>query len=175
MDATVQTLVTDLSNGEADITECGRIYEDVLANLSTLPVLVQFTASIAPVSGNVASPGTSLLLAFYNNIQLGELSLREADWLVPNWRETVGTPYNFVRESISTTTFQLVPQPNDNHDAQTITTYTTETLPVWLQLPVALLVLADEYGRESDHQNIEIANACRELGMFLVGLLMRKQ
>lgn len=175
MDAVVQTFVTDISNGEADLTECARIYDDVLANLSTLPVLVQFTATIAPVSGTVASPGTALLLAFYNNEQLGELSLREADWLVPNWRETVGTPYNFVRESIAGTQFQLVPQPNDGHDAQTITSYTTDTLPVWLQLPVALLVLADEYQRESDHQNIEIANACRELGQFLVGLLMRKQ
>lgn len=176
MDAVVQTLVTNLSNGEADLTECGRIYDDVMANLGTMPVLVSYssgqqTNGLAPLPANAVA----LLLAFYNNEQLGELSIREADWLFPNWREATGTPFNFVRESIISQAIQLVPTPNDANAPSFLASYTTDTLPVYLQMPVALLVLADEYGRESDHQNIEIANACRELGQLLIGLLMRKQ
>lgn len=174
MDANVQALVTNLSNGEADLVECARIYNDVLTRLATIPILAQFTPTIAPVSGTVAVPGISLLLAFYENVQLGELSVREANWVLPNWREAVGTPVAFVRESVPEVQLQLVPAPNDGGNAQILSTYGTDTLPIWLQLPVALLVLADEYQRESDHQKIEVSEAAGALGQFLIQLLLKR-
>lgn len=175
MDSNVQTLCTHLSNGEADTTEMARLYVDVLDELATIPVLVNYV-TVTPSSGAVTFPTTSLtlLLAFYNSNQLGELSIREADWLLPNWRAATGTPYNYVMESYGRLGFQLVPTPTDGHNAQLLTTYYTDTLPTWLQMPVALLVLAREYERESDHQNLELATACRQLGNYLVQLVVTK-
>ena len=175
MDATVATLISNLSNGEADQTECARIYVDVMARLGLVPVLAQLNTAVTPMSGVMGLPGNmvQLLLAFYNSYQLGELSIREANWLLPNWRSAVGTPYNFVRESFNAQTIQLVPAPNDGKNAQSLTSYTTDILPVWLKLPVTLLVLADEYQRESSHQKLPVANACRALGELLIGILIR--
>lgn len=172
MDANVQALVTNLTNGEADVAEMPRLYDDVIMRLAGLPVFVRLSTSVAPVAGKVSlSHGDiQLLLAFHNNIQLGELSIREADWLLPNWRGATGTPYNFVRESMGSQQIQLVPAPTANNSA-TLTSYNPETLPVWMQLPVALLIIADEYQRESPHQKLMLANAARSLGNFLIACI----
>lgn len=176
MDPVVQTLVTQLSNNEADVAEMQPIYDDVLTQLAAIPILVSLLTNMKPQNGLVSIPGNivTLLLAFYNNAQIGELSIREANWLLPDWRESTGTPYNFVRESFQTQNIQLVPTPTDNNNAQILGAYTTETLPVWLQLPVALLVLGDEYQRESDHQKLEVSAAARALGQLLIQMLIGK-
>ena len=168
--------MTQLSNNEADVTEMSRIYDDVLTNLAAIPILVRFFPSIAPAGGIMALPsgGVNLLLAFYNGQQLGELSTREANWLFPDWREVVGTPYNYTRQSFNAQQVHLIPSPNDGLNGAFLVAHKAETLPVWLQLPVALLVLADEYGRESAHQKIEIATAARGLGQLLLACIMRR-
>jgi len=172
MDAAVQALVVNLSNGEADPVEISRIYDDVITMLAGPSVFARLSASVVPTAGAVSLThgDINLLLAFFNGEQLGELSLREANWLLPDWREATGTPFNYVRESFGSQQIQLVPAPASGN-AQTITSYNPETLPVWMQLPIALLVVADEYQRESNHQNLEIANAARQLGQFLIALL----
>lgn len=173
MDAVVNQLIVDFSNGEADLVECERFYRDTLAMLGTFPMLVQYTTIDAP-TGTVVLPGNSvgLLAAFYNNYQLGELSIREADWLFPAWRDTTDNSiYNFVRESMGALDLQLVPSPSTSGVVSLLTTYTTNTLPVWLQMPVALFVLHDEYARESNHQNIALATAFRRVAELLTTIL----
>lgn len=173
MDSNVASIIANLSNNEADATETARFYVDVLALLATYPLLVK-SAAVTQTSGAVPQPADAVAVhaAFWNNYQLGELSIREADWLAPDWREATGTPYSFVRESLAGTTLQLVPAPTSGTGNE-IYSYTTDTLPTWLQMPVALLVLALEYERESDHQNLPLAGACRSLGMFMLAIIAR--
>lgn len=180
MDATVSTLITQFSNGEANggSTQSQQFYIDALDMLGTIPVLVSLPQTVTPSSGLVSFPTSPLainvLLVFHAQVQCGELSVREANWLAPMWRTATGAQaYNFVVESISSRAIQLVPVPSPAGSAQLIVTYYTDTLPVWLQLPVALLVLEMEYKRESDHQNLELANAYGAVARFLLHILTK--
>lgn len=171
MDATVQLYVTQLSNGEASLPECGRFYVDVLTYLGTIPILTRLDTTVA-ASGTMVQAGdaVAMLLAFFGGSQLGELSVREANWLLPDWREATGTPYNFVRESYNAKEVQLVPIPTSG-SGNMLVSYYTDVLPTWLQMPVALLVLESEYRRESNHQNLELAKACATVAQLLLNAL----
>lgn len=174
MDATVTTYITQLSNGEADTTLAAGFYEDVLGQLD-LAELLTTTTSVAKsgTTYTLPDPGVRILLTLYSNVQLGELSVREADFVDPKWRSTAGaTPYNFVRESFSQRQQQLVPIPAGN--VTFVNTYVqTGSLPAWLQMPVALLCLGMEYRRESNHQNLALASACTSLGQLLIKCVMK--
>lgn len=181
MDATVSNYCTWLSNGEADLTECQQFYNDVVADLARpRPALVNF-APLSSVSGSVTVPypAIDLMLVFYNNFQLGELTVREANWVDPDWSDTVSTPtagtYNYVTESFTARSFQLVEAPSlpFAHDCFVIYSETRQTLPVWLQLPVACLILYHEFSRESDHKELNLADAFRALGQALLALALR--
>jgi hypothetical protein len=94
--------------------------------------------------------------------------------LLPNWQESTGTPTNIVREPFPQRKFQLVPLPTGAVASTLIYSETRDTLPVYLQLPVALLILDHEYRRASDHQNTDIADACKALGTFLITIVVQK-
>ena len=179
MDATVSNYVTWLSNGEADITEAQNIYNDVVADLARpMPAMVNSSSVSTGATGLVALPASAieLLLAFYNNFQLGELSIREANWIFPDWKETLGGAvgtYNYVTEGVSTRSFQVVPIPTTPVNSFVIYSETRQTLPVWLQLPVACLILYHEYRRESDHKEINLSDAFQALGKALLAIAMR--
>jgi len=174
MDPVVQQLVTDLSNGQADVTEMQDLYTDVLGMLANFPILTNFLTVTNPSTGIVNFPASAsaLLFAFYNNEQLGELSIREADWLYPDWPEQTGVPENYVWQSFNQRQFQLVPIPIDGANAQLIVAETRNVLPSWLQLPVALLILYYEYSRESNHRDLQLSQACQALGMFLIQTIL---
>ena len=172
----MQSLVQSLSNGEADLAQAARFYVDVLGSLSDLPILTT-TSAVAHVNGTINLPNAAvdMLLLFYGSTlqQLGELSIREANWLFDNWRVATGTqPYNFVRESYNQRQVNMVPVPSTGGSATILYTHTTDTLPTWLQLPVALLVLAMEYARESKHQHLALAAAFRALGTFTMKIAL---
>jgi hypothetical protein len=180
MDATVSTLITQFSNGEVSggSAQSQQFYIDALDMLGTIPVLVSLPQTVTPSSGLVAFPTSPLainaLLVFHANVQCGELSVREANWLAPLWRSATGAQaYNFVVESTSARTIVLVPVPSPAGSAQLIVTYYTDTLPVWLQMPVALLVLEMAYRAELSAQNLELANAYGSLARFLLHVLTK--
>lgn len=181
MDATVSNYIVWLSNSEADLTECQQFYNDVVADLARpKPALVNF-APVSSVNGAVTLPSSAidLMLAFYNNFQLGELTVREANWIDPDWADTTSTPtagtYNYVTEGFTARSFQLVEAPAVPfpHDAFVIYSETRQTLPVWLQLPVACLILYHEFSRESDHKELNLADAFQAFGQALLALALR--
>lgn len=51
----------------------------------------------------------------------------------------------------------------DNSGAIIYSEKRTESLTEWLALPVALEMLGKEFSRSSDHQDIQFADACKEL------------
>jgi len=179
VDSTVSSYITALSNGEADPTtaEMGQFYEDVLGKLAARepPILTTYYYGISPSSGIVAYPSAAVkrLLVFFNSKQIGELSLREANWLDPNWRSDTGTPIAFVQESYGSRNFQLVPVPTSGSAALVASYVPSGSLPAWLQMPIALLMLYEEYRRESNHQNVTLANACRSLGELMIAIVQK--
>lgn len=173
MDATVQTYVTQLSNGEADLTFAANAYNDVLSELALLPVLTRIT-TVAHASGviTLAAQDVIPIIVAYGSplLQLGKLTVREINWLDRQWRTTTAAqPLSYVQESYNTRVFQLVPIPSGAGSATIITSETLSTnLPTQLQLPVALLILYAEYKRESNHQNAMLAESFLQLGAFLM-------
>ena len=180
MDAVVLQYYVQLSNGEADVSLAPQLYSDALDTINGMaPTLVKLAVSTPSATGGAGLPGDAneLLLAFWNGQQIGELSLREANWLLPNWREAVGTPYNFVRESFSQKALQLIPHLTSlipQNAVQMLVSYTpADVLPDYVRMPVTLFMLEEEYLRESPHQNVPLAAACRALAELLLKALLR--
>ena len=67
---------------------------------------------------------------------------------------------------------QLVPIDSATN-ATCIYAETRNTLPLYLVMPVTLLIMAQEFRRESNHQNKDIANACLLLGNWLIDILLK--
>lgn len=178
MDANVSTYITQFSNGEADLTAAQEFYDDIVSNyLSEIPVLTNFSTSLTVTNGNqVALPATSVepLAVFYGNEQLGVLTVNEANFLTPDWRETTGQSFNYVDAGASNrSTILLAPKPvAPTVNAQAIFTETRQTLPTYLQLPVAMLCLYYEYSRESLHRNENLAQAYKAMGEFLLSTVL---
>jgi hypothetical protein len=176
MDATVSTLVTQYSNGQADLTAAQEFYDDIMsAILANFRFLTNFNTGIAVTNSNeLAWPTASvdLLMLFYANEQLGNLSTHEANFLLNDWRETVGPCKNYVLET-SDRDITLCPKPSSpTTTGSMIFTETRQTLPTYLQLPVAFLILYYEYARESTHQDQQLAQAYKAMGTYLLQLTM---
>src|SRR5579863_1776637 len=133
MDSNVQTYVTQLSNGEANLTEAANFYQDIVGWLANFPVLTDISA-LVPVSatGKASLPSTAVDLIFAfdtNGNQMGELSIKEAQWLFPNWQAQSGiAAYNFVTEAVTKKLFQLVPYPTGSPNITAIFAETRTTL-----------------------------------------------
>ena len=178
MDANTSTYITDFSDGEADLTACQEFFDDIVANyLAEIPVLTNYSTSLTVSSNNqVAMPSTAVepLSIFYGDEQLGVLTINEANFLNPNWRQTTGPVFNWVDDNASNRrTILLCPTPPvPTVNAQMIYTETRQTLPTYLQLPVAFLCLYYEYSRESAHRNQPLAMAYKQMGEFLLSTVI---
>lgn len=190
--ATVLTLVSDLTLGAADATAAGRYYDRVVETLARFPWMTNF--SLIP-----ATKGTSqytletaqakVLAVFYDNRQLGKLTLAQVEGINRGWRNEVGTPHSYVVEDESQKSFRLYPTPDLDSKPQsfpnsqpfgidfpayTIVVLHTETrtdVPLWLELPVALEVAAREMERESSHRDVEWASQARAMADALFAMV----
>lgn len=181
MDATVTTLVTDFSNGEADLTAAQEFYDDIVANyLAEIPILTNYSTALTVTGNTAALPSTSVnpMAVFYNNEQIGVLTVNEANFLLPDWRETPGVPRNYVDDGASNrSTILLAPLPftAPAYTVQSIYSETRQTLPTYLALPVAMLILYYEYSKESQHRNEALATAYKAMGEFLISTIIASQ
>lgn len=161
------------------MTLAAQLYSDALDEVNAKqPTLVRLDTLAVSGAGATALAGDAneLLLAFWANVQIGELSQREANWLFTDWRDatTSGIPYNFVREGFSQKQLQLVPHVAAGGSAQALVSYSPQAaVPNYLQMPIALLILSEEYLRESPHQNVPLSGAFRALAELLLGALWR--
>lgn len=190
MDVTVQTLIQNLSNNEADLTQANYFYTEVLGDLSQYPILTRVsrvTSGTGNNAGQLALPSSAneLHSVHYTDtfaphagqyMQLGELSIKETSWLFPQLYGPAGRPTNFIRDITNQRQLFLIPPTptSSSNDGALIYSESRNTLPQWLQLPVALLILAKEYRRESDHMNTDVADACEMFGMYLINIVISK-
>jgi hypothetical protein len=184
VDAIVLQYYTQLSNGEGDTTLAAQLYRDAIVTINGMqPALVKLEAGTPTADGvaNLSGNADELLLAFWNGMQIGELSVREANYLFPDWREatTNDKPYNFVREGLSQKQLQLTPHLVSlipKNSVQALVSYVPsdrDVLPDYMRMPVALMMLEAEYLRESPHQNVPLAAAFRSLATLLLAALAR--
>ena len=188
----VRNLVVLLSNGQADLSLFPKFFNGAMAQLGgsnwhTTAVPIKFPAGQTTVT--LPSTLLNLISVVYDDTVLSELMLRELEALTTGWRNTSGSPVAFTTETVTAKTIEVFPAPFETspliipvHGLPTGEDYVpgngisihsefrTDPRPI-LTLPIALLVLAREYARESDHQDFAFASACKALGDLLLGML----
>lgn len=170
--ALVLTLISNLSLSDADATQAGVFYDQVVRELGFLDVLTD-EDSIAVTAGDAtytANSGTVRVLeifsALYGSLTPATLSSMQAV-RGHQWRDVAGTPEQFIMHAEDEKDWLLVPIPDD---ADTLTVLRTETrtdVPVWLELGITFEVLYRLYQQESPYQDVDFAATCRSLGQLL--------
>jgi len=160
-----------------------RYYYEIIDELGNREVIT--TAELVEVDADESTytipvQAVMLLGAFYNDRFLNEASIQELEsFFGLGWRNKKGAPVAFTREQESKRDFRLFPAPTEpNNDFSfvhglplgidyplnsivVIATETRDDLPQWLELPIVFEILAREYARESDHQDMAFAAICK--------------
>jgi len=127
---------------------------------------------------------------FYDDVQLSPTRLQSLEAVDADWRSVIGRPNSYIREDQNAHEFRVYPVPDESsvdfsflfgsplgHDfpARSLGIVQGEhrdDLPAWLDVPLALQILAREYARESDHRDPAFAKACKDLGDHLLALVL---
>ncbi len=168
-----------------------RFYDDIIFDIGHREALTQ-TSLIASVSGtnSYAFPSTAidLLTVFFGNRELRKTTLQELEAsLGPNWRDKRGIPIVYLLEEENERTFRLIPQPDvssgsvsglgfgSNYPDYAIGVIYTEDVadvPAYLELPIAVEICARELKNESDHRDLEGAEAFSKLANLMFALTL---
>ena len=168
--ATTLNLVQQLSNGQANPTTAERLYREVVFDLGRDEWLSVFTLVPIPLGGgSVVMPAQIIKTnaMFYDDEQLGEMTLKQAQYLNPNWRDQPGVPHSYVFDGETRKQFRLDPFPlvaskpfifvHGSPLGQDFPAYAVEVAGIetrtdvlfQMEIGVALLVLEKEFERES--------------------------
>jgi hypothetical protein len=171
-------LATLLAGPDVDQTLLDRFYRDVVWEFGQAELLVRST--VIPVTagtGEFQLPerGVRLLTVFYDDEEIGPLRLTDVASLDAHWRDARGRPLAYIVDDRSARGFRLYPIPDvaSKTGIYEVTAFHTEApddVLVWLELPIALTVLAREYVRESDHRDPVFAASCQNMATALLGL-----
>lgn len=186
----VLQLCQDLSTNQSDADAIDKFYDDVVSDLGRGDWLVT-TDVLAATAGtaqyNPVSTIVELRGVWYDDRWLYKESLRSIEALNPNWRDERGTPRAYIIEDETNLQFRLYPRPAvdsktpgggeemglefPEYSVVVLMTEIRETLPAWLELPVAFEILAREFGRESDHHDPTFAKSCKEISQMLLKMV----
>lgn len=185
--ADVLNLVAELSNGQADATLAMGFYTDAINELAdrhflTTTDLADFTEG----GTELALPTVlrDLLGVVYNDAQIDEMTLRQLEHVDPRWRDRLGKPRGWTRETETAKTIALFPTPDVDASPYVsgpplgtgypkfngVLFYSgfRDPVPQQLELVIAFWILAREYSRESDHQNAEWAAFAENMTALLI-------
>jgi len=168
------------------------LYADVGLALARDVWVTQVTLLPTTAGTAVYSPGTTtvrVLAAFWDDRALARTRIDELRWTSVQWRDDRGDPVAWVQAEETTEQIRVAPMPDvgsaaftydsNTHlgaafPANALSVVATETridYPGWLDLPLALLVLAREFSRESDHRDPAFAGACEQLGRVTLAMV----
>ena len=171
--ATVLALVAELSNGQADLNLASGFYTDAVNELADRHFLTT-TALANYLNGGTEVPLPrdlrSLLGVIYQDRQVDEMTLRELEHVDSRWRERLGKPRGFTRETETAKTIALYPTPDvdaalpagplpvlgagyPQFNGVVFYSGYRDPIPQQLELITVFWILAREYSRESDHQD----------------------
>lgn len=190
--ANVLQLVQDISSNQADATAIDRYYDDVVRDLGQHPWLTQATLISITAGTAIYTPATSvirILDTYYDDRVLRPATLKEMESINPAWRDARGTPIAYVNEDETAKDFRLYPNPEvtskdfiflfgspfgldyPEYAVAIVHTETRIDLPAWLEMPTAFEVLAREFMRESNHQDVAFAKMCKQVADLLLSLV----
>lgn len=171
-----QALVNLISNGQADPTLFPLQYQDVMATLGLRrwhTTATQITVTENTPFVQLTSDILNLIALIYDGRFLSLLELREVETLNPGWRNVTGTPIAYIEQAEAAQTVELYPAPYTTSPPEVTAIYAqnrSDSLLI-LTLPIALLVLKDEFSRQSDHVDLPFADLCGALGNMLLKML----
>ena len=185
--------VSDFSYGLADPTPVAAYYDALMwdatrwgiPSVAVLVPAVKDTATytMPDVEGRIYA-------IFYDDILLSLSSIMDLQAVNASWRDERGRPRAFLSQEEPEHEIRLYPAPDEDaqdfiflfgapfgHDfpARAVAALIADKrddLPDWLDLPLALLVLAREYDRDSAHRDAAFAQTCRELGHALKSMVV---
>jgi hypothetical protein len=188
--ALVLSMVDFLSAGLADQTECSRSFDETMIELAHDPRAwcSQVATMNTGLTTNTSDPDQleirsaviKLLSVFYSGRELSEETIQNLAGTNVNWREQYGDPWAYTRQGEEGRILRLFPKPRRVPvTGEAFSTYTdsaivlycdarTTAIPDILCLPLALLVLAREFERESNHRDIPFAEAWRAMGQNML-------
>lgn len=192
--ATVLGLAQLLANAQADATNLDQLYDDMTQDVAQAALFNQVVSTPATAGTGTydfeALVGLSELLGlFYDDDMLSQLSLRELEATSPDWRAATGRPVGYTREDLSHNVIRLYPVPVTTGDAvipvhgapfgldyprdtlAVLGSFPRRDMPAWLDLPLALKLLAKEYARDSPHIDLAFSEACGQLGTMLMAMV----
>lgn len=129
-------------------------------------------------------------MIFYDDIQLSLSSISDLNAVNPDWRDEVGRPDAYVIQGENEHDILLYPVPDVNardfvflfgspmgrdfpdRALGTVMGERRDDLPSWMDVPLALGVLAREYERESAHRDVAFAAVCRQMSSTLLALVL---
>lgn len=171
----VTTLVDDMGLSDTNSSEISRFYDEIVRELGFQEVLtnqntVNQTAGTA--SYNVPANTIEILEVVGSNGTLRRMSKAGAEATFgTGWRELVGSPLGFISQFETEGSFRLVPSPDFDDTLQVLHTEYRQDVPFWLEIPIVFEILFREYIRESDHQDTQFAQACRQVAQLLFTLV----
>lgn len=180
----VLQLAQDYAGTVPDLPLMDHDYDDVLLALDPTELLVAMTMQEHDAGNNtfrVPHPAIRLLGVWYGEHELAMTTAQQLEATQWDWRTREGTPHAAVTETEGDRMFRLFPSP----DAQSqefsfvhglpfgvdfpgycvIAAYTEvrDEIPNWLDLPVALAVLARAFAREERYRDPTFASIVRKL------------
>jgi hypothetical protein len=191
----VLSLAKRLSSNLADDQQIERYYDEVVLDLGKLPILVK--ATIIAVGPDASGPPYDLpeeviepLQWYYDDTMLPVATSLELQQFNLDHQALKGKPLVVDLDmEQSTRQFSLVPDPTvpseapnfffgrpfgvdyPHHAVVLIHTENKAHVPRWLELPVALFILAREFSRESNHTDLAFAAQCARLAQALMRMV----
>jgi hypothetical protein len=186
-------LASVLALNQLDAAHLAPFYDEAVYALGALPYLLALDlVGVSQVDGISSFPDAALTLqeVWYGDRALDPMTHDELSALAVQWQEHYDTPLAFSVDNLSLRRFRLYPIPVlpsapliMNHfggafgidypsgNAVTLATCFLQDLPSWLELPLIYMMLSREYMLESDHQDLDFAHGCAQVGTALLGML----
>lgn len=190
----VLSLVSRLGLGLADEIQTLKYYDDAtydIANREIICNIQAITVTAGDATYDFPTEMGQLYAVFFGDRMLTEVMLREMEQRSPQWRDEVGYPYGFVLSDETARTVRLVPTPKNvvtdafvfthgapwgedfpNDALAMLGTERRDEMPSWMDLFLALGILAREFDRESDHRDPLFAGACLALSNLISAFLI---
>jgi len=185
--ADVITLAQVIAGGVADEVTLGDFYDEAQLALADTEITVE-THIIAVTAGEPSYPyptnAMRVLTAFFGARELLQSKLNALEVASRTWSGATGTPVTWIETHEPERTVHLYPAPDTTSagwfpavgepfgldypsDRLILLTAEEEVAPPWLDLPLALASLVDEFRRESDHRDPMVSAAAVRLAKLI--------
>lgn len=185
----ILTLVGTLTAGLADTTAIDRIWNEVIIDLGsdTRQWFTTFSTFDPGVTGSITDQESlelpaafsigRLIALFYNGRQLSRESEDTLAAKSRSWHDRGGSPVAYTTDNRSDRFVRLYPKNDLFKTGEIGLLYTqsfiTTSIPDVMALPLAMLIIAREFERESNHRDMDFAKSCRALGQEMLNYIVR--